>query len=190
MPKLNKELKKSSQKPVIFGITASLILFLAYFLILGFANSFEHALQQFTIMWHWILLLVAGFGIQIGLFAYIKNYSTANMATKSAIAASGTVSTGSMIACCMHHLTDVLPFAGISAAALFLNKYQILFFVIGILSGLIGMNLMLGIIQKGHLYSKNNKILSKLLQLDMEKSLYFTGILSITVFFGTLFYLM
>ena len=44
-----------------------------------------------------------------------------------------------MLACCAHHLVDLLPLVGVSAAAVFLNAYRTPLFLVGI-----GMN-MLGI---------------------------------------------
>ncbi len=181
---------KKTKKPLIFGLIGSAILLVIYFSILIIANSFSHAVGQFTEMWYWILILVIGFGTQVGLYSYIRASMHANIAGATAeVATAGGISTGSMVACCAHHLVDTLPFLGLSAAALFLNKYQVLFFVIGILSNLIGINLMLNIIQKHSLYDRGNKILSKILKFDMKKSLYYTSSLSLVIILGTLYYL-
>lgn len=180
-----------SKKPIIFGLIGSALLLVIYFSILIVANSFSHAVEQFIEMWYWISILVIGFGIQVGLYSYIRVSMRTNIAGATAeVAAAGGISTGSMIACCAHHLTDVLPLIGLSAAALFLNKYQVLFFVIGILSNLTGINLMLNIIQKHSLYDKDNKVLSKLLKFNMKKSLYYIIGLSIVIILSTLYYLM
>jgi hypothetical protein len=43
-----------------------------------------------------------------------------------------------MVACCAHHLTDVLPLLGLSAAAAFLAEYRIPFMLAGLATNLIG----------------------------------------------------
>ena len=42
-----------------------------------------------------------------------------------------------MLACCAHHLVELLPIIGLSAAAVFLNAYRTPLFVLGI-----GMNIL------------------------------------------------
>lgn len=175
-------------RPILFGSLGSISLLSVYFLIVSFANSFSHAVDEFIRIWYWMSALVMLFGIQIALFTYIKRYHKIKAASATAsVAASGSVSTASMVACCAHHISDVLPLLGISAAAIFFDKYQALFLLIGILSGLIGINLMLGIIQKHKLYEAENRILSKILKLDMKKVLYYNSMASLMVFLIALY---
>lgn len=140
----------SNRRFIIIGLVASFSLLALYFGILSLANSFSHALEQFSQMGYWILLLVAGFGLQVGLYFFIRaSFRLKQMASPTAaMATSGGISTGSMIACCLHHLVDVLPLIGLAAAAAFLTQYQLLFIIIGIFSNLIGITIMLEIIQK------------------------------------------
>ena len=119
------------------------------------AESFGHATGQFREMWYYVLILSAGFGIQAGLFSFIRSSVHSGMKGAAAeVAASGGVSTASMAACCAHHIVDVAPLLGISAAAMFLAKYQTPFIMVGIFSNVIGITIMLGIIQKHRLYGK------------------------------------
>jgi len=147
------------------GLTAMLGLVILYFSILTFSNvffvgqtlaeSFGHATGQFGEMWYYVLILSAGFGIQAGLFSFIKSGVHSGMKGAAAeVAASGSVSTASMAACCAHHIVEVAPLLGISAAAMFLTKYQTPFIVVGIFSNVIGITIMLGIIQKHRLYGE------------------------------------
>ena len=151
------EIKK---KAIMHGITASMIMFAIYFSILSISNSFSHAAAQFFGLWYWILLLVIGFGVQIGLYSYIKNMHHISKTVKAGVAATGTMSTGSMIACCAHHLTDVLPIIGLSAAALFLVKYQLLLIAVGVSSNFIGITIMFGIMQNSKLHKENSRLFS------------------------------
>lgn len=178
------------RKPVFWGFAAGFSLLLIYFLILTLANSFSHSIEQFKEMWYWILILVAGFGIQAGLYAYIrivlKTRKESGTAATS-VAAAGGISTTSMVACCAHHVTDVLPILGLSAAVVFLNQFQTLFIVVGVLSNLIGITLMLRIIQKHSLYQQDQKIFSLLMKLNMNKSFYAVSVFSALTFLVALF---
>lgn len=172
------------KKPFIAGIIAGLVLLVLYFGVLSIANSFSHALQQFADFWYWISLLVAGFGIQVGLYSHIRaEFHARKMAgATTSVAASGGVSTGAMIACCAHHLTDVLPLIGLAAAAVFLVKYQMAFIILGVLSNLVGITLMLEIIQKHSLFDHKNNFLKGVFKLNMKSVRNITIILSVLIF--------
>jgi hypothetical protein len=60
--------------------------------------------------------------------------------------AGGTTSTAAMVACCAHHVTDVLPILGLTAAATFLTKYQTAFMLVGLGTTLVGIVVMLVIL--------------------------------------------
>lgn len=171
------------QKPIFFGLIGSSILLSLYFLVLILANSVQHAIQEFARMWYWILFLVIGFGIQIGLYTYIKSYIKLKsiLGIKGNIAATGSISTASMLACCAHHLSDILPIIGLSAAAIFFNKYQILFLIIGLLSNAIGIVYMLRIIKKHNLYEEKG-LTKKLMKANFQSIFYYTLSLSVLIF--------
>jgi hypothetical protein len=141
-------------------------------------------------LWYWITLLVLGFGIQAGLYTYIRGVMKLRKETgiaTSSMAAAGGISTTSMIACCAHHVTDVLPILGISAAVVFLSQFQNLFLTIGVLSNLIGISLMLKIIQKHELYQSEQRIIPALMKINMNKSFYFVGVFSAFILLVTLY---
>jgi len=165
----------SAKTPLYKGAFASLLLFILYLGVLSISNSFSHALTKFKEMWYWFTPLIAGFGVQVGLYSFIKQKQK-KAVSRGVAAVSGGVSTTSMIACCAHHLTDILPLLGVSAAALFLAKYQTLFILIGILSNLVGIILLLRIIQTHRIGVQG--VLSILLKLNMRKALY--GALSLS----------
>lgn len=163
------------KKPIVIGILSSLLLLLLYFGILATANSFAHAIDQFTEMWYWILGLVAGFGVQVGLYSYVRTSLHAQTAASTEVAAAGGISTGSMVACCLHHLTDVLPLIGLSAAAAFLTEYQVLFMIIGILSNFVGITFMLRMLQKHKLFIVKKGFFKRLFNYDM-KDIFFMSL--------------
>ena len=59
-----------------------------------------------------------------------------------------------MVACCAHHLTDLLPFLGLAGLAIFLADYQLLFIIVGVLSNIVGITIMLENIQRHNLSRK------------------------------------
>ncbi len=143
----------------VYGALASLSLTVIYFLIVSLAQGFEHALQSFLSLWYLMLPLVLGFGFQIYLFFYLR-------AAASATVASGGVSTGSMAACCAHHIADVLPIAGLSGSLIFFSNYQPLFLLLGILSNAIGITYLLSLAQKHSIYPS---FLSPVLRYSMKR---------------------
>ncbi len=158
-------------KPIIFGLIGTVGLLAIYFGVLTFAESSSYALSQFLEMWYWISLLAVGFGIQLGLHTHIKAALRQRRAGAAAgVAASGGVSTVAMVACCAHHVTDVLPILGLSAAAVFLVEYQTAFLVLGVFSNLIGVTMMLRVMQKHGLAPKDG-LFKPLFSLDMKRVL-------------------
>jgi len=139
------------------GIAGVIILTAAYWSVLYFTTSDAyHPLQQFLDFKYWLIPLLAGFGIQTGLFWFLRlqNKSTGAI-SKSAIATGAGTSTIAMVACCAHHLVDFLPLLGFSAAALFLTQYQTYFFLLGIVSNIGGILFMSYRIRKHrHIISK------------------------------------
>src|SRR3972149_4210242 len=123
------QINTKTKKHFAIGLAASISFLGLYFLILSLANSFFHAREQFLEMWYLVLILSIGFGLQVGLYVFIKDALREKQLSNQVkiIAASGGVSTGAMIACCLHHLADVMPIIGLSAIALFLTQYQTFF---------------------------------------------------------------
>jgi len=158
------------------GLAGALLLLVFYFSLLTLVQSFSHAVEQFRYLWYWILLLAFGFGIQAALYTYVRNEASAS----ASVAASGGVSGMSMVACCAHHLTDILPVLGLSALSIFLTRYQTFFIVIGVLSNLNGIIYMLSIIQK-HSLAGSSPLLNSILKYDMRSVLNVSLLLSALV---------
>jgi len=125
-----------------YGILAGLGILVFYISVLTIFQSYGFALYEFKRLWLWLVPLTIGFGTQIGLYASIKHDAALN----NGVAASGTISGGSMVACCSHYLFSVIPIIGITgltAFTSFLMTYQKAFFSIGIVSSVIGITSML-----------------------------------------------
>jgi len=146
---------KVKGKSVAAGITGAAALVVVFFTIVTWSNgTLSSALDEFRRIWYWIALLAGGFGLQLGLFVYLKNVVHERLAGATAeVAASGTISTGSMVACCSHALVNILPILGVSAAAAFLARYQLPLLLLGVFSNLVGLSIMLGLFQRHGLIS-------------------------------------
>ncbi len=154
--------------PIIAGLLGSLLLATIYFGIVSWAESLKHAVDFF---WQdrWIVLpIILGFGIQVALYTIIRFKIFLPIehvgVSGPSVGVSGTTSTIAMIACCAHHLTDVLPILGLTAAATFLAKYRILFMVVGLGSTLLGIAYMLFILireKRNYIHTQNSLLLEK-----------------------------
>ncbi len=123
-------------KPLLGGLGAILGLLTLYLGLITLAQGWGHALDQLSDDRWYVGAIGAGFGTQIGLFIYLRGLQTQAMA-RGVIASTGT-STVAMVACCAHHLADVLPILGLSGAAIFLNDYKVPLLWLGILMNLAG----------------------------------------------------
>jgi len=122
--------------PLAAGLTGSILLTSIYFGIVSWAQGFQYAASLF---WQdrWIVFpIIIGFGIQTALYSilrfrlFVPVQSTA--APAALTGASGATSSLAMVACCIHHVSDVLPILGLTAAATFLARYRIPFMLIGL----------------------------------------------------------
>ena len=174
---------------VLIGAIAGLVLLVFYFAVLSVANSPAHAFTQFFEMWHWVLALSFGFGVQAGLYSFIRSglKAKAMSGATAKVAASGGVSTGSMVACCAHHAADVLPIIGLSGAAIFLSQYQLFFILAGVLSNIVGALMLLAIIQK-HRLAENTVVLKNFMAFDLKKAKNLAAGISVFVL-GAVFWL-
>jgi len=128
-------------KPIVFGLLAALGLLAFYLGIITLLQGWEHALGQLSLDRWFVGPIVTGFGSQIGLFTYMRGLH-GRAVTGGVVAGTGT-STAAMLACCAHHLTDVLPILGLSGAVIFLNAYKTPLLGFGIVMNLAGVAYML-----------------------------------------------
>ena len=121
--------------------------------ILTGVQGWEYASSQFMRDRWYVLPIIVGFGIQAALYAILRfglfipitsTMHTGNLTPCTGVmGTSGGTSATAMVACCIHHVTDVLPILGLSAAASFLTHYQRPFMLIGLAMNLIGIGAML-----------------------------------------------
>ena len=125
-------------RSVAAGLTGATALLGLYLGIISLAQGIDHAFEQLATDAIFVGLMAAGFGTQVALFVELRTVDRRHR-TAAAVTAAGTgTSAAAMLACCAHHLVDLLPFVGLSAAAVFLNAYKTPLFVVGIGMNLIG----------------------------------------------------
>ena len=90
-----------------------------------------------------IVLVATGFGVQIGLFSRVRRIIRGDGRTAAVTAGSTATSTTAMVACCLHHLNDVVPFLGLSGAAAFLIAYRTPVILLSLAANAVGITLML-----------------------------------------------
>jgi hypothetical protein len=123
-----------------------------YFGIITWAQGWDYALNQFSLNRWYVVPIWIAFGIQAALYAilrfrlFIPTSSTGH--TGALMGTSGGTSVTAMVACCLHHVTDVLPILGVSAAATFLTRYQRPFMLFGLGTEIVGIVIMLIILYR------------------------------------------
>lgn len=133
-----------TKKPIIYGLIGAFAIAAVFYLAQAIGmQSFSGPGYFFKAKWYFISPLIVSFALQVGLWKAMKQMAQQH-AGAGAVATSGGVSTGAMIACCMHNFAALLPVLGLSGAAVFFSTYQSQVFLISIvlsLGGLIYMKL-------------------------------------------------
>lgn len=136
--------------PVGFGLLGSLGLTGLYFGIVSWAENPAHALDLFWEDRAIVLPIILGFGVQVALYTVLKKQlflPVGGTGPSGALTgAGGGASAVAMVACCAHHVTDVLPLVGLTAAATFLAEYRIAFMLVGLGTTVAGILVMLFIL--------------------------------------------
>lgn len=129
---------KKITKPIIYGLMAALFLLGIYFLALTLVSGWSFAKEQFFVFWYFIVSLAIGFGIQVGLYAYLVNAVKSSHGNSGILGVTGATSTVAMISCCAHYLVNLLTVLGIVGIVSFVAQYQVELFWVGIFFNLVG----------------------------------------------------
>ncbi len=119
-------------RPLQFGAGAFVLLLAIYFGVVSLISGMDFALEQFATFWYFIVPLALGFGIQVGLYTYLKNLVGQHGASGKVVAVSGTTSTAAMVSCCAHYLTNILPILGVTGILAVVAEYQVELFWLGL----------------------------------------------------------
>ena len=139
-------------KKVLFpagaGLLAALGLVGLYFAVVALLQDRAHAL---SLLWqdrYFVAAIASGFGTQMGLYTYLRQLRRAR-GPAQVLAGTGTgTSSLAMVACCLHHASDVLPLIGLSGAAIFLSRFRIPFMALGLAMNLAGIALSVRILRR------------------------------------------
>ncbi len=129
-----------STASIFKGFLGTLALLAFYFGVVSLVSGWNFALEQFRDNWGWIVGLAVGFGIQIGLFTYVRAFH--KKISGGTVAATGATSGVAMISCCAHYLVNIVPVIGISGLATVIGQYQTEIFLVGLLANLAGIGYM------------------------------------------------
>jgi len=125
-------------RSVAAGLVGAAALLGVYLGIISLAQGVEHAFAQLATDAIFVGLIAAGFGSQIALFVELRTLDRRHRASAAVTAAGTGTSAAAMLACCAHHLVELLPIIGLSAAAVFLNAYKTPLFLVGIGMNIVG----------------------------------------------------
>jgi len=120
-------------RPLEFGAGAFVLLLSVYFGVVGLVSGMDFALDEFAKFWPFLLALALGFGIQVGLYVYLKDLVAHHHgASGKVVAVSGTTSTAAMVSCCAHYLANVAPVLGVAGFFTVVAEYQVELFWVGL----------------------------------------------------------
>lgn len=115
------------------GVIASSALAILYAAVVGGASqSWEHLTDQVRTDWYLLMPIIAGFGVQVALIVELRHRHRLHAEAMAASGAGAGASTAGMVACCAHHIADLVPFLGATGAAAFLTQWRVTFMVVGV----------------------------------------------------------
>jgi hypothetical protein len=120
-----------STRSLRWGLVASTALAAFYVVVLAWASGWDHLRDQAGQDWWLLLPIVVGFGTQVALTAELRRRHRAHHLGATTGAGTG-ASTVGMVACCAHHLADLVPLIGATGLAAFLLDWRIPFMLGGI----------------------------------------------------------
>ena len=125
-------------KPLAIGTLAFVAMLVVYFGVLTLVSGWDFTISQFAQFWYYVLPLALGFGVQMGLYIYLRLRLAHHHTGGKMVVASGATSTGAMLACCTHYLANILPVIGAAGAVTLVAQYQVELFWVGLAFNLAG----------------------------------------------------
>lgn len=125
-------------KPLSWGALAFVLMLAVFFGVVSLISGWSFMLEQFAAFWYYIIILAMGFGIQVGLYTYLRQLVGHQGISGKMVAASGTTSTAAMVSCCAHYLVNILPVIGVTGFVTVVAQYQVQLFWLGLLFTLAG----------------------------------------------------
>jgi hypothetical protein len=137
-----RSIKSLLKNPFVFGAGIGILVILFNISIASLAEgSFKNGYQVFLTNGIFVYLIPLAVGVQMGFFRYHRNMTSEKKlcgSEKIGITGSATSSL-TMVACCLHHVSDFLPSVGfILATSSFLIQYKDAIIIIGLLANIAG----------------------------------------------------
>lgn len=138
--------------PLAAFLIGSSLIAAVYLVFLTAVQDWHYALYQFSRDRLYVVPILVAFGVQSALYSILRFRLFVPVQSAgpggAMMGASGSTSTAAMIACCLHHVTNVLPILGLSAATAFLARYQRPFMLVGLVMNILGVLVMLLILYR------------------------------------------
>jgi len=137
-------IKNLLRNPFVFGASIGILVVIFNISIASLAEgSFQKGYEVFLTNGIFVYLIPLAVSVQMGLFRYHRNITTittGNVAGTEKVGMAGSATSSlTMVACCLHHVSDLLPSIGlILAASSFLIQYKDTIITIGLLANVAG----------------------------------------------------
>ena len=128
-------------RSVAWGVVAAAGMLGFYVAVIAWASGWAHLADQIALDWYFLVLIIGGFGLQVGIMVELRDAHRMRAGEATAGGAGAGASTMGMLACCAHHLVDLAPIAGATGAAVFLASYRIPFMIAGIALNAVGVTI-------------------------------------------------
>jgi hypothetical protein len=142
---------KPAWRSVLAGTLAGAALLAIYLGVISFAQGPGHALEQLAADAWFVAAITTGLGVQVALFVELRAQAQRHRAGAAVAAASTATSTAAMLACCAHHVIELAPLLGLSAAAVFLNEFKAPLMLLGLAMNLTAIAVLLRALRRARL---------------------------------------
>lgn len=115
-------MRRSLARSLAYGFAAGIVLLGIYFGVLTLVSGWKFAADQFSDFWYFITALAAGFGLQVGIYTYLRELI--KNGSQGVLGVTGTTSAAAMMSCCTHYLANFLPVLGTAGVVTFAVQYQ------------------------------------------------------------------
>jgi YHS domain-containing protein len=120
------------------AVLAGAALLVLYFGLVSLVSGVEFMLDQFAQFWPFVIALAIGFGVQVGMYTFLRNAVHAAHGSGKVVAVSGTTSGAAMVSCCAHYLVNLLPALGATGLITLIGQYQVQLFWFGLAANAAG----------------------------------------------------
>ncbi len=146
---------KSNGYPILLGLFGFIFMIAFYFGVISLFESFDYAIRKFKTSGVLIVLLSLGFAYQIFLHVYM-NQVLKRKSNKIVTATSGVASGTAMVFCCLHHVTDLIPIAGISLFGVLSPSFESVWMTVGLSINVIAIHFLFSHMKKHQAYSEDS----------------------------------